>query len=65
MRYKRALQRNSLIRTIFTGYQCYFLDERRKTLKCYCIKSLTKRIYLAMHIITLFFSNRLVTFATV
>ena len=29
MRYKGALQINSLNGTIFTGYQCYFLDETR------------------------------------
>ena len=36
MRYKGALQIKSLNGAIFTGYQCYFLDERRKTLKSEC-----------------------------
>ena len=29
---KRCLTKNSLNGSIFMGYQCYFLDERRNTL---------------------------------
>ena len=65
MRYKGALQKILSTELFLMGLPVLFLEERRKILKYYCIKSVTKTIHLAMYIITLFFFNQLVTFATV